>query len=395
MRILIFPGYFLPHVGGLETHVDEFVKYLSKDKKYRITIFVPNIPFSKEKEIIHNNVKVIRYPAFELISNWPLPKFWSLKFWKLFFGLYSKDYDIVMTRTRFFTNSFVGLFFAKFRLKRIKLIHVEHGSDFVKLESKFKSYLSYIYDKIFGKLIFKCADKNIAISKAVYNFVCKNFVNCKKEKVPIIRRGVDFEIYNNIKSNKEIKQKFKNKIVICFLGRLYKWKGVSNSIKAYKELLKYIKENVVFLVVGYGEDEDRLKKLAGKDLDNGIYFLGKKDFKEAISILKSSDIYVHSAYPGGGLSNSLLQAMYCGCSVVASPNEGANEVVFDSFNGVLLKNNSPKLLKEGIEKLIKNEGLRKKYSKNASDYIKQNFSWEKVINDYEKVFSEVLEDGEN
>ncbi len=236
IKLIIFPGFFLPHIGGVETHVDEFCKYLSKKNDYEITIFAPNIPNSKEKEIIHNRVKVLRYPAFELVSNWPVPKFWTVKFWKMYSKLYKEDFDITMTRTRFFTNSFLGLFFSKFRFKQTKLIHVEHGSEFVKLESKFKSFLAYTYDMIFGRLIFLMSDKTIAISKTVQDFIYQNFLNEKKHEVQIIKRGVDFEIYKKTKADLNLKKKFKDKIIMGFVGRLYKWKGVENSIDAYKRL---------------------------------------------------------------------------------------------------------------------------------------------------------------
>lgn len=388
-KLIIFPGNFLPHVGGLETHVDEFVKYLSR-KNYEITIFVPNIVLAKEDEIIYDGVRVLRYPAFEAVLNFPVPKFWSLKFWKMFFSLYGKNFDIVMTRTRFFTNSFLGAFFAKFRLKRIKLVHVEHGSEFVKLSSRFKSFVALVYDMTFGKFVFFLADKNIAISDAVYSFVSSNFVDVKKEKVPVIRRGVDFDFYRDIDLDLDLKRKFKGKTIITFLGRLYKWKGVENSIEAYKLLPEDMRKKSVFLIVGYGEDFDRLKELSGEFLDNGIYFLGKKDFKDAISILKSTDIYLHSAYAGGGLSNSLLQAMYCSCCVVASPHEGAKEVVVDLKTGILLRDNSSDELAQGLKRVFENKSLQEKYSNNAHKYIEENFSWGNVIESYEKEFENLF-----
>jgi len=389
VKIIIFPGYYLPHIGGLETHVDEFVKYLSKDKNFEITIFSPNIPMTKEREIIFNKVNVIRYPAFEIISNYPLPKFWKLSFWKLFFGLYKKDYDIVMTRTRFFSNSLLGLILAKFRFRKIKLIHVEHGSDFVKLDSKFKSKIAYFYDMIFGALVFRLSDKVIAISHAVKNFVCNNFVNCKKREISIIYRGVDFEIYKDVKKDLKLKNKFRGKIMCGYVGRLYKWKGVENTINAVKKFPKNIKEKIVFLVVGYGEDEDRLKELAGEELNKTIFFLGRKSFRDAISFLKTIDIYIHSSYPGGGLSNSLLQAMYCGCAVVASPNEGANEVVNDK-NGLLLRNNSSLSIKKGIVELVNNHEKIKTFKKEARKTIIENFNWEDNVDKYKNIFYDIL-----
>jgi len=49
--LLIFVYFFLPFVGGGETHVYEFARHLS-EKNYNIVIFTPNIPKIKEIEKI-------------------------------------------------------------------------------------------------------------------------------------------------------------------------------------------------------------------------------------------------------------------------------------------------------------------------------------------------------
>ena len=366
MKIAIFPGHFLPHTGGLETHVDELSKYLSKN--HEITIFTPNTEKAKEKEIIHNNVKVLRYPAFFIIPNFPFPKFWKRKFWSLLKEI--KKPSIVMTRTRFFLNSFIGLLYSK--IKRKPLIHVEHGSDYVILNSKLTTFIARVYDETIGRLIFKSANEVIAISGAVKKF-CEKFT---KKQIPIITRGVDFEIYHS-KKDSEVEKRFKNKKKVLFLGRLYKWKGVANGIEAFKKLPK--NKDLVYLIVGDGEDKERLKNIA----DDNIVFLGRVSFERAINILNSTDIYLHSAYPGGGLSNSLLQAMYTKCLVVASPHEGAKEVV-NQETGILLKNNSVEELKKGLKTALKIKN--KKLQLQAHNFIKKEFSWHTKAKQYEEVF---------
>ncbi|WP_456472561.1 glycosyltransferase family 4 protein [Methanocaldococcus sp.] len=383
IRLIIFPGYYVPHIGGLETHVDEFVKYLSKDGNYDIYIFAPNISKYKEFEIRHNNVKVYRYPAFEVISNYPIPNIFNIKFWKMFFNLYKIDFDIVMTRTRFFSNTLLGFIFAK--LKRKKLIHVEHGSAFVKVENKFVNKLAYLYDITIGKFIFNKADCVIAISKAVRGFI-KNFTD---REIPIIYRGIEIERIEKIKEDKEIKEKFKDKIKICFVGRLYKWKGVENLIEAYKLLPKNLKEKIVLLIVGYGEDLERLKKLSGNYLNNGIYFLGKQPFDRAIAIIKASDIYVHPSYPGGGLATTLLEAMCCGKPIIASPYEGAKEVI-NGKTGLLLKDNSPEQIKEGIIFMVNNKDMWENFGRESKKLIYKNFNWENNIKKYIAIFRELI-----
>ncbi len=383
MNLLIFSPYYLPHIGGLESHADEFNQHLTEANN-QITVFTPRLPIdATEKELLHNNkVAIIRYPAFEIISNYPLPKFWSIKFWKLFLKLYTQNFDITISRTRFFFTSFIALVYAK--TKRTKFVHIEHGSDFVQLSSKFKSLTAKIYDYTFGWLVFKCSDLNISISKAVQKFVHK----FDKRQSPIIYRGLDMQKIDIIPANQHIQKKYSDKIIITFVGRLYKWKGVENSISTIKELPPEIKNKIVFLIIGDGEDFGHLKKLSKNE--NSIKMLGSIPREKAIGILKSSNIYIHSAYPGGGLSTSLLEAMYCNNAIIATPNEGANEVINHNMNGCLIADNTPSLINNQIIDLIQNPVKLQKLSINAHQYIKNNFSWHESIKKYERGFEKLL-----
>lgn len=381
MKLLVFCPYYPPHIGGLESHADEFNKHLSK-KSFQITVFTPHIPQnSLEKETLHNKVKIIRFPAFEIIPNYPLPKFWKLKFWKLLSKLFKKDFDIVISRTRFFNTSLLALIYSK--IKRVKWIHIEHGSDFVQLSSKLNSLIAKFYDHTFGRIIFKYSDLNISISKAVQNFVYK----FNKKTSPIIYRGLEIEKIEKIKPDLKLKKEYKDKIIISFAGRLYKWKGVQNSVEAIKNLSNEDKKRVVFFIIGDGEDYSKLKEMTGKE--NSIKMLGSIDRKKALSILKISDIYIHSAYPGGGLSTSLLEAMLCGCSVIATPSEGADEIIKNKENGILIDDSDSKKIKDETTRLLENNSLRKKLSKNSNSYIKNNFSWNNSVKKYEKVFRKI------
>jgi glycosyltransferase involved in cell wall biosynthesis len=383
MKILVFSPCYPPHIGGLESHAAEFNEHFSRLTNSTITVFTPLLPHTAPpSEQTNKKITIIRYPAFEIIPNYPLPKFWSLRFWKLFKDLYKGSFDITISRTRFFFTSFIALFYAK--TKRTKFVHIEHGSDFVQLSSKFKSFVAKIYDYTLGWLIFKCSDLNISISKVVQRFVYR----FDKNSSPIIYRGLGLKELDTISPSKHIAAKYSNKVIITFAGRLYKWKGVQQTIKAIQALPFDIKQKIIFLIIGDGEDLQRLKNIPHDE--KVIYFLGSLSRKKTISILKTSHIYIHSAYPGGGLSTSLLEAMYCNNAIIATPNEGANEVIQHDMNGCLIADNTPLLITNQIIDLIQNPVKLKRLSNSAHKYIKGNFTWKKSIKKYEKEFIKIL-----
>ncbi len=387
MKLLIFSPYYPPHIGGLESYNFEFSKHLSENG-FNVIIFTPQIPLNTKKiEFEHTDVKIIRFPAFEIISNYPVPKFWSLTFWKLFFSLFKKDFDIVISSTRFFLTSLLALIFSK--TTSTKWIHIEHGSDFVRLSSKFKSSTAKLYDYTFGYLVFKFSDINISISKAVQDFIYK----FDKRNAPIIYRGLDFKEIDSVEKNKNILEKYKGKTIITFVGRLYKWKGVENSIKAIQNLPKNIQKKIVFLIIGDGEDFERLKHAVNKS--KNIEMLGYKSRTDTLAILKSSDIYIHSAHPGGGLSTSLLEAMYTENIIVATPNEGAKEVVENDHNGILIEKSHHTDISQAIEKILKNKNYFYKFAHNAKITILEKINWQKSIDKYIKIINEIFKLNKN
>src|SRR3989344_3623198 len=263
MRILVFSPFYPPHIGGLESHSDAFNKYLSQ-KGARIFVFTPRLPESaSETEMRHTDVEILRFPAFEPIHNYPVPKFWKIGFWKQWLFLLQSDCDIVVSRTRFFFPSLMAWHYA--RKRNLPWVHIEHGSDYAQFNGRIKTKLGELYDKTLGRFILRSADRIVGNSQASADFVQKI---SRRTDCQVIYRGANIEGIEKIEPNTHLKEKYKNKTIIAFIGRLIDGKGTRNLIAAIARLKR---DDIITFIIGSGPVEARLKKKSSEyHLENHV-----------------------------------------------------------------------------------------------------------------------------
>nr|MDD3719883.1 glycosyltransferase family 4 protein [Candidatus Gracilibacteria bacterium] len=382
INIIQFLPYFSPHKGGVENVAEEFSSF------YVLKGFgeVINVVFDigqKEKissllssDIIYGSDKktpigykqkgytVYLLPAFDLIHNFPFPKFWEKKFWEIL-RLTELKTGIIQTHTRFFLSSFLGGLFAKHY--KLNWVHIEHGSDYVKLGSKFKSKIAYIYDKIIGKWIFKKANKLVAISEGVNNFIKCEFIGLKN--INIIYNGIDFISGDRLDNGENIN--------IGFAGRIVNLKGINLLIDVVKDLSENHK-NIKLFIVGDGDDKVNLEKYIKDNNIKNIKFLGPKN-REYIAkdFLPKIDILVNPSYQEG-LPTTVLEGLISGCVVVATDVGGTKEIS-NKDDLIIIEKGKKSELKKGLEKAILNY---KVLGGKSSAYVKEKFNWDIVIDNY-------------
>jgi glycosyltransferase involved in cell wall biosynthesis len=378
-KILIFSPFYHPHVGGLQSHAREFNKYVSM-LGYDITVFTPQLPFdSKREEVVCDNacppcVKVIRFPAFELIPNFPVPKFWQPVFWRQVFTLRLEKRSIIISRTRFFLTSLLALWFAK--TNRGKWMHVEHGSDFPKLESMWKNFIAFLYDKTLGKLVLRSADIVVANSRASADFVKEiSGRECK-----FIYRGVDKEkILTTVPAGVELPA---GSLLVVFVGRLISGKGVADLLNALK--IVDCKELFCF-IIGGGPQEKELKDIANNLGLQRVTFLGEKGHQDALALIKRADIVINPSYTEG-LPTSIIEAALCHKAIIATNVGGTKEIIDHGVSGLMHKPMDVSALATLLRELINNPTERERLGENAFRQNKDLFDWEKASLQYVQLF---------
>ena len=268
-----------------------------------------NVTFSVGQKSLQSyeqeGYKVLVLPAFDIISNYPFPKFWKKQFRSVLKQVKKRNPDVIQTHTRFFLSTFIGGICAK--LWKKKRVHVEHGSGLVKGLVWWKAFFANVYDYTLGKICFSSADQIVAISQGNIPFI-KKF---SKTPIEVIYRGLDFP---------EIKRKKQNSdsISLGFIGRLVKLKGVDVLISAFADLIDDYPD-LHLQIIGDGEERQNLEKqVKSLNIQDKVSFLGYKD-KNTLQnqILPSLDIFINPSLQEG-LPTTVIEALLAKCIVVAT-----------------------------------------------------------------------------
>ncbi len=376
MRLLIFSPFYPPHIGGLETHSAEFNRFAAQ-AGHIVTVFTPRLPESSPVEETFKNVKVFRYPAIELIHNYPLPRFWTAEFWRLWDTIQDIPADTIISRTRFFYSSLMAWRLAQKR--RLAWIHVEHGSDFVYFRTNWKSLLAKAYDLSIGRLVLQRADLVIANSIASREFVQQL---SGRSDCEVIYRGVDTKLIRGTRPEISLREKYPDKVIVAYIGRLIDGKGVTDLVSAFTSTNP---SQAALVIVGSGPEKQRLEVLVEKlGLQDRCFFTGALPLPEALEVLAASDIIVNPSY-GEGIPTNVIEAALMKKSIIATDVGGTREIISGNGDGFLVLPKDIPMLTEKLNIFIENLVIRQAVGKAAYAKVSNMFSWEKSIERYTRV----------
>jgi glycosyltransferase involved in cell wall biosynthesis len=205
-------------------------------------------------------------------------------------------------------------------------------------------------------------DYIVATSSPVQRYIQKLF-KLPYEKVVLIPNSIDTaEIDSQIIGKiPDFKAEFKipsGSILVSCAAALETRKGQNYLIQAIPLLPEEFRNRIFVLLLGEGSKRMEYEQLAIKlGVAENVKFLGFR--KDALKIIKSSDIYVQPSIIDP-LPRALLEAMYMQVPVIASGVDGIPDVVRHQETGYLIPPKNPKCIAMAICDLIKHIDLTKK-----------------------------------
>jgi phosphatidylinositol alpha-1,6-mannosyltransferase len=132
---------------------------------------------------------------------------------------------------------------------------------------------------------------------------------------------------------------WENKRILLTVGRLdarERYKGQDRVIAIMPELLAQ-GHDIVYLIVGDGDDRIRLEQLArNARVEDRVHFLGGLDADRLVEVYRAADLFVMPS-TGEGFGISFLEAMACGTPALGLAAGGAPDALGDGALGKIVK----------------------------------------------------------
>jgi glycosyltransferase involved in cell wall biosynthesis len=242
-----------------------------------------------------------------------------------------------------------------------------------------------IYNRL-DRFMLRFARKIIAVSNGIRNQLIRSGI--EGTRVLTIQNAVNVSFSSEtITINRQARRQACNlaekDFVVGYVGRLSEEKGVGYLLEAIS-MLKESEVPVKLLVIGDGPQKKTLEDFVkGKSIEHVVFFAGFQN--EIETWLPAMDVFVLPSLTEG-TPMSLLEAMALGIPVVASSVGGVPQVVDSEENGILVSPGKPQDIEQAIQRLFKNEDLRKRFSEEAQKKIKEKYNVEgwiyKIENEY-------------
>jgi len=209
-----------------------------------------------------------------------------------------------------------------------------------------------------------------------------------ENKITIIHPGIDpvKEIpQNDLEEAEKIFAGKTNRLIT--VSRFDKRKNHEKVIMALRNL-KELYPGIVYVCIGYGDEEENIKKLVSElNLNNQVIFLKNISNNLKNALVSKSNIFVmpsvihNKSVEGFGIA--FIEAAQFGIPSIGGKDGGASDAINHEKTGLICDGNSLEEIYSSIDKLLR-EHRYKEYGKVAKEFS-YNFHWNKIIESYKMI----------
>ena len=249
--------------------------------------------------------------------------------------------------------------------------------------------INYKKDSFRNRRILKAfnnIDQVVANSQFTKNLAVE--IGIDENKITVINPGV-FPAKNlDNSSMKEAEKLLKNKKPrLITVSRLDKRKNHEKVIMALRNL-KQIYPNIVYTCIGYGDEEENLKKLTKElKLNQQVLFLKNINQDLKNSLVSKSNVFVmpsiihKNSVEGFGIA--YVEAAQYGVPSIGGKDGGASDAIKNNETGIICDGNNLEEIYSSIDLILKKNSYLE-MGKKAKD-CSTKFQWDNIVKEYLKI----------
>jgi glycosyltransferase involved in cell wall biosynthesis len=254
------------------------------------------------------------------------------------------------------------------------LIGVASESRNVKLRSTFQ----YCVIKVLESVTHRLATRIVVESPNVASFM--KLDKCKSKVIP---EGALF-FCNGMTRQTGLQAKTSDSV--GYIGRFSEEKGILNLLQAFPMVLT-VKTDASFVLGGDGPLRSQVEEYAAEPV-NRVKFVDWIPHDRLPRFLNELMLLVMPSYTEG-LPNIMLEAMFYGTPVLATPVGGIPDIIRDGETGFVMENNSPDCIAANIIRALNHPSLEQ-IARNARTMVEQEFTYEKAVERYRSILESTL-----
>ena len=383
MNIVLLCENFFKDCGGIETFAREFAVALGR-RGHRVHVIAKDVG-NRNRDLRAQGVETHAIPLKEtpFSGYWKIDSFFPLDDLRFAHAAAKKIYelnrkdplDIVEAMDYFRQGIWLAI------NKKFALFLRLHGWMFNRQDGRVNPIKKMnMREKFLWHFQQKCikeADGVAAVSKDFRDFV-REVWRVGNKPLGVIHNAVDSTRYTTGKPQEQREQ------AIIFAARLAKIKGIKVLADSAAEILKEFPEvkfyfagkNVPWAEEGITAQDYLTQKIPSRNL----VILGEVAAHEVTPYYQRCQICVlPSLYEPFGIM--ALEAMACGCALVASASGGLKDIVEDGEDGLLVTPNDSKALAAAILRFFKDVRLREKCSQNGVKKVRDRFNYDRLVDE--------------
>lgn len=265
--------------------------------------------------------------------------------------------------------------------RRIPVLCTSHGGDLYALRGPFFGYLKrWVLRRIDGLTVVSNAMRTDAMRLAQ-----------ALSRLEVIPMGTDLRHVFSPPENGAARGKR-----LLFVGRLVPKKGLSYLIEALARV-RASHPDATLDIVGSGPEERRLRaRVRSLSLSHAIRFHGAVSHAALPEFYRDAAITVvpsviDKAGDREGFGLVIVEALGCGCAVIASDLPAIGDTIRDGVTGLLARAADTAHLAERIAYLLERPPLQRQLAAQGRAYALAHYDWERVADRYAELISALIE----